>query len=433
MKQVRDRGKRRTEKVGDHDKPSQLRRSSLPAPATVASERAAGEDARATHALAPAKGRRRDGDRRAGVADRRAQDRSGAFDRNASPVRAHPKSDRAARQARVAQAAPGLAHAPKSSGAPHEHARGAGRPPQRVAKSSNGHARGEEPRAIPVRTVATPRPDLRMPSISVENVDWEDTSEPMTLSPLARWARSERELKKRLVELGAHGSGCRADLREGRFVWVDEAGSALAEARAQIVCSVALPSLALTMAWADPILSGLAVPVVPDLPDEQSLPDDEAARDVAMRAADACGAEFVYRMPAPHVDYFIALRALRPAVGGAVVTPGSPVGLVLRGLADLRRSLASRAEPTSELRARFHRLGKSLAEHADGDFKETEWVGRLTRAGRLVTSLAVRLAPPTFTAIAAGLPAEEWLPQNVAVELTDALKLLEDEWGAFAV
>jgi hypothetical protein len=273
-----------------------------------------------------------------------------------------------------------------------------------------------------------------IPAISVENVDWEDnTSEPASLSPLARWSRSERELKKRLTELGANGHACRADLREGRFVWVDEAGSTIVEARAQIVCTLALPSLVMTMAWADPILSGLAVPHVGDIPDEQDLPDDESARDIAMRAADACGAEFVYRMPAPHLDYFIALRALRPAAGGAVVTPGSPVGLVLRGLADLRRSLGTRAEPTSELRARFHRLGKSFADHADGDFKDTEWVGRLTRSGRLVMSLAARLAPPTFTAIAAGLPAEEWIPQGVAVELTDALKLLEDEWGAFAV
>jgi hypothetical protein len=225
----------------------------------------------------------------------------------------------------------------------------AARADARVAKSSEGRGRAridlsndrgpESPRlpAIPVRTVATPRPDLRIPSISVENVDWEDTSEATTISPLARWARSERDLKKRLADLGAPGHACRAELREGRFVWIDEAGSAVVEARAQLVCTLAQPSLALTMAWADPILSSLAVPLVSDLPDEQCLPDDETAREIAMRAADACGAEFVYRMPAPHVDYFLALRSLKPTASSAMVTPGSPVGLVLRGLAELRR------------------------------------------------------------------------------------------------
>ncbi len=402
--------------------------------------------------LTPAKGRRaREADRRAGTNDRRATDRSGSFDRNAvsDPVRPNAPAPREKVNARggVRVASPPVHVAPrgpKSSGPKGAVPKSSGAPrgAARVAKSSDDARRMRAaqqrverrlPTAMPIRTVATPRPDLRIPSISVENVDWEDTSDWTTLSPLARWARTERELKKRLEELGSVGHGCRADLREGRFVWVDEVGSAIIEARAQLVCTLGLPSLALTMAWADPILSSVAVPRVADIVDEQIVPDDETAREIAMRVADACGAEFVYRMPAPHVDYFLALRSLRPTAGGAVVTPGSPVGMVLRGLADLRRSLASRTEPTNELRARFHRIGKSLTEHAESDFKETEWIGRLGRAGKVVMSLAVRLAPPTYTAIAAGLTADEWLAQSVAVELTDALKLLEDEWGAFAV
>jgi hypothetical protein len=279
----------------------------------------------------------------------------------------------------------------------------------------------------------TPRPDLNLPSISIENVDWEETTDSAALSPHARWARAERSLDKKLADLDAHHHGCRADLREGRLVWVDEAGSAVVEARAQILCTLAQPSLALTMAWADPMLRSLAVDRVDDIPDEQNLTDDESAREIAMRVADATGAEFVYRMPAPNVDYFLGLRSIRPAAGTAMVTPGTPVGLVLRGLSDLRRSIAHRSEPTHSLRARFQTLGRSLLDRSQGEFRDTEWVGRLARAGKLLMTLAARLAPPTFTAIAAGVQATDSLPHDVGIELSDALKLLEDEWGAFAL
>ncbi len=167
---------------------------------------------------------------------------------------------------------------------------------------------------VPPRPL-TPRPDMQLPSISIENVDWEETSEYALLSPLARWERAARDLDRRLLDLDAHHHRCRADLREGRLVWVDEAGSTIVEARAQILCTLPQPSRDLTMAWADPMLRSLAVNRVDDVPDEQNLVDDESARDIAMRVADATGAEFVYRMPAPNVDYFLALRALRPAAG----------------------------------------------------------------------------------------------------------------------
>ncbi len=84
------------------------------------------------------------------------------------------------------------------------------------------------------------------------------------------------------------------------------------------------------------------------------------------------------------------------------------------------------------MRARFQELGRSLLDCAQGEFRNTEWVSRLARAGKSLLTLAARLAPPTFTAIAAGMRAEDSLPSDVATELTDALKLLADEWGAFA-
>ncbi|MFO0612899.1 MAG: hypothetical protein U0414_09940 [Polyangiaceae bacterium] len=303
------------------------------------------------------------------------------------------------------------------------------------------------PRAIP--RPLTPRPDLQLPGISVENVDWDDASDPAYLSPLSRWGRLERELMRRLKELGVTDPRCRVDLKEGRAVWVDELGSPVVEARAQILCTLALPSLALTMGWADPVLASVSLARFDGIPEEQNLLDDESARDIALRAADASGAEYVFRMPAPNVDYFLGVRSLRPAAGALSLTPGSPVGLVLRGLADLRGAVGSSAselggvrpgasppiswgtQSTHALRARFVELGRVLAERATTDFRETEWVGRLQRASKLLTTLAARLNPPTFTAIAAGFPAADSLSRDVAIELTDALALLADEWSAF--
>lgn len=289
---------------------------------------------------------------------------------------------------------------------------------------------GAIPRAIP--RPLTPRPDIQLPGISVENVDWDDASDASYLSPLSRWARLERELMRRLKELGVAEPRCRVDLREGRAVWLDEVGTPVVEARAQVLCTLALPSLALTMGWADPVLACVSVARFDALPDEQNLLDDESARDIALRAADASGAEYVFRMPAPNVDYFLGVRALRPTGAALTLTPGSPVGLVLRGLADLRRALTHRAEPTHALRARFLELGRTFGERATSDFKDTEWVGRLQRASKLLTTLAARLTPPTFTAIAAGFPAADSLSKDVAIELTDALALLADEWSAFS-
>jgi hypothetical protein len=267
----------------------------------------------------------------------------------------------------------------------------------------------------------------------VENVDWDEPTE--IASPLERWTKHEQELARRLLALGVPNDGivsCRADLKEGRLLWVDEASSPMVEARAQILCSYSPLTGMLTMAWADPVLVGVGVPRVEGQEEIRGVPDLESACDVALRLAEACGAEFVHRVPGPAVDYFLGLRALRSSAGRILLTPGSPVGVVLRGLHELKRCLSTKSEPTDVLRNHFARFGRSLLELAEGEFKESEWATRLQRAGRLVSNLAARLTPPTFTAIAAGIRAEEWLTHDVAVELTDALKLLEDEWAAFS-
>lgn len=282
---------------------------------------------------------------------------------------------------------------------------------------------------VPVRTPMTPRPDLTVPVVSLENVDWEDGREP--LSPLHRWQQAERQLERKMEELGLAARLARFEPKDGRYVWFDEAQMPVAEARAQVLASWVKESERIVMAWADPLLCAVGIARLEEMGDSLAV-DQATARELALRAGEASGADFVVNVDAPHAEHYIALRSLRPALAAAPLTPGSPVGLVLRGLADLRRSVSQRDEPTDVLRARFLSLGKTILVQSEGAYNDTEWVGRLHRAGRVLTQLAGRLVPPTFSAIAAGRQADEWLAQSVAVDLIDAIKLLEDEWGAFA-
>lgn len=300
-------------------------------------------------------------------------------------------------------------------------------PPPLIAPPERTHAF-----ALPVRTALTPRPELSVPTISVANVDWEDVTDAQALSPLSIWSRCERELGRRLKELGATGAQGRFDLREARFVFRDESDMALVEARAHVVATLTQPSLVMTMGWVDPVLAPLSVPGIEGFADELKFEHDEAARDHAATVAVAGGADFVYRIVAPNMDYFIALRALKAAANHQLVTPGTPVGHVLRGLSELRGALASRRLTTDVLRVQFTQFSKGLNDRTETGFRDTEWTPRLVRSARVVAGLALRLSPPTFTAIAAGKQAEEYPASDVAVELSDALRLLEDEWGAFA-
>jgi hypothetical protein len=322
--------------------------------------------------------------------------------------------------------------------------RGGSKLKRKQARVSSARLRRRDPResppVLPVVTAMTPRPNLEVPAVSVENVDWEDGREP--LSPLHRWQLAERQLATRLEELGVGACSPRFELKEGRVVWLDALQVAVAEARAQVLCTwVGEPSAgngggpakpgALVMAWADPVLAGVGVAKLEEMGDALEV-DQATARELALRAGEGCGAEFVKAFETPRGEHFLALRALRPALGAAPITPGTPVGMVLRGLADLRRSVSQRDEPTDVLRARFLSLGKTILVQSESAYKDSEWVGRLQRAGKVLTQLAGRLAPPTFSAIAAGRQADDFLAQSVAVDLIDAIKLLEDEWGAFA-
>jgi hypothetical protein len=247
-----------------------------------------------------------------------------------------------------------------------------------------------------------------------------------------KWARRGARLLRMLAAHGARDHEFRVDLKEGRFVWIGPDGRVSAEARAEPLCSYTQATSALTMAWADPLLRSTGVPRIDIMPSERDALDEEQAWRVAMRAAEASGAEYLYRVAAPHAWYFLGLRDLSFQPARASFTPGTPVGLVLRGIEETRQAILSRAEPADVVRDRLARMGDALQHEADYAYRGTDWVARLSRAGKRLLQLSDQVPRSGFDAVAQGSGAGEWIAAELASELESALTMLEEEWLLFA-
>lgn len=254
--------------------------------------------------------------------------------------------------------------------------------------------------------------------------------EPARDALIARWATRGDTLLRHLAEHGAARHEYRADLREGRFIWVAPDGRVSAEAEARAICRYVPTTEELVMAWVDPMMRGTGVARIDGTPAERDDVDEESAWRVAMEAADAARAEYLYRVTTPEAWYFFALSRLTFTPGRASWSPSTPVGLVLRGLGEARRAVESRAEPTEVLRERLAGLGRSLVHEAEYAYRGTDWVSRLSRTGRRLVTIAERLPRSSFKSVAAGTQAE-WLDREGTIELASAIGMLEDEWALF--
>jgi hypothetical protein len=246
-----------------------------------------------------------------------------------------------------------------------------------------------------------------------------------------RWVKRGDALLRHLAEHGAARHEYRADLEEGRFVWLDPAGKVSAEAAAQVICSYAKSTSVLSMGWRDPLLRGVGIARIDGMAAEVDDVDEEGAWRVAMEVADATQAEYLYRVTTPHAWYFLALRALSFTPARGSFTPGTPVGLVLRTLGETRTAIESRAEPADVVRARLTGVGQALLQEAGYAYRDTDWVSRLERTGKWMLMLAERLPRQSNVRVAAGRAAEEWLDRDATIDLSQAITLLEDEWALF--
>lgn len=246
------------------------------------------------------------------------------------------------------------------------------------------------------------------------------------------WAEKGAKLLELLASHGAEEHEYRVDLKDGRFVWVDPQGRVSAEARALAICSYTPATTSLTMAWADPLLRSASISRVDRIPSEHDDVDEEGAWRVAIAAANVAGAEYVYRVEAPNLWYFLALTALTFQPARPSFTPSTPVGFVLSELATCRQSLHTRAEPALVVRERLARIGSALLHEAEYAYRGTDWVTRLARTGKRLGQLARKVPVPSFNSVAQGAITSEWLAAELAPELDDALRMLEDEWRLFA-
>jgi len=287
--------------------------------------------------------------------------------------------------------------------------------------------RSPPPRPL-ISAGAAPAPPQQRPEL-----DWDDTPKDVACDALAmRWAARGEELFHKLLGHGAAQHEVRVDLRTGRFVWVDTCGRVSAEAHAQVLCSWSQTTSVVSMGWADPLVRTAAVPRIDGMLSERDDVDEEGAWQIAMEAAEASGATYLYRVSAPHAWYFLNLGELSFSPERGSFHPGTPVGLVLRALGDVRQAIESRAEPCDVVRGRLGALGDALFHQAEYTYRGTDWVARLHRTGKRLRVLARRLPRPTFSVIAAGQQVDEWLDRNLAIELIEAVGLLEDEWSLFS-
>jgi hypothetical protein len=256
-------------------------------------------------------------------------------------------------------------------------------------------------------------------------------SSPPEEGALDRWVRRGDELLFRLAEHGASDHEYRANLRQGRFFWVDPAGRISAEARAQLLCTFVPQTSSVTMGWADPRTREVAVPCVPAMPSEIDDIDEEGAWRIAMAVADHTTAEYLYRVRSPAQCLFLALSGLTFAPSTTELAPTTPVALVLATLSEARVAADLGAEPVDTLRARLSAAGATLLEQAEYAQRGTDWVARLVRTGQRLGALAELLPRPTFYSVAKGA-STVWLERELAEDLVESIGLLEEEWQQFA-
>ena len=329
---------------------------------------------------------------------------------------------------------------PKRAGEP-AHERVAKRPARGPLRAVHRHpvlAPGtsrplvEEPRASVLPSVSGSRPltDDRSMDLDFGTTEVEGAVDSILDELSHRWTLKGEELLRRLAEQRCAGFEYRADLREGRFVWLDRAGEVAAEARSQVICSWSPSTHVVCMAWADPLLSSSSVPRVARMPAEHDDVDEEGSWRIAMQVADVIGAHYLYRVPTPHAHYFLALRELTFTPDRKAFVPTTPVGFVLRGLEETRGAIESRAEPSPIVRERLSALGEALLGQARFAYRSTDWVARLEATGKRLLGLAQRVPPGSFAGVLTG-QASEWLSSELAEELRRALRHLEEEWTLF--
>ncbi|MBI3929052.1 MAG: hypothetical protein HY319_26145 [Armatimonadetes bacterium] len=202
-----------------------------------------------------------------------------------------------------------------------------------------------------------------------------------------RWQRRQTNLGIRLEEMGAAHCDFRVDLGVRKFFWVDAQGVALAAADTRVLCSYALSDRSVLMAWANPHLdSEAAIEAVPGMRDRVDGCDEADAWQLAVQAADAAGADYVYRAPGPQTMVFLGLWNLRMALAESFEA-GSPAPFVLKILISMEKLVVDPIAVPERLGALLANYGETLNQQAAHLYLGSPYFGPLKRVGNTMIGL----------------------------------------------
>ncbi len=127
---------------------------------------------------------------------------------------------------------------------------------------------------------------------------------------IQKWGQRQAQLEKHLTELGAVNLNLRVDTVGGILEWVDNDGQPKARAKASGLCRYSLRFGTVTMAWAADQKNDDRVVISPVEGMEENYHNcgEGDAWKVALQAADACGAQYLYRFPTAEEFFFFAIE-----------------------------------------------------------------------------------------------------------------------------
>ena len=139
------------------------------------------------------------------------------------------------------------------------------------------------------------------------------------------------------------------------------------------------------MAWANRSLAqGCAVGEVPEMEDIYPDCSPEDVWDLAVRAAENCGADVIYRTPSPQAWVMLGLWNLRPGSGEEQFSSGSPKGHILQVV----ESLLSYPD-FRERQVLIDNYAESFLQMASHPYRETEYATKLQDTARRLRNLLV--------------------------------------------
>ena len=127
-----------------------------------------------------------------------------------------------------------------------------------------------------------------------------------------RWRDKQAELHQQLESLGAVQLDLRVNTEEGILQWVEPDGTPRVKAQARGLCHYSLRFGSVTMAWA-----AEGNTFNPDLAPIEGMKDvypgcgEGDAWKLAMQAADAIQAQYIYRVPTLQDFFFFAISNIQ--------------------------------------------------------------------------------------------------------------------------